>query len=92
LDDQVTSPHISQITDYLYISAWPRGEHVDEIIALGVHRNVAQATCVLIGMGYYADDAMRLIKEKRAVADPYAGYIQKRIRLFVKKRSDLKNS
>ena len=34
--DKVTSPHTSQITDYLYISAWPRDEHVDEIVALGV--------------------------------------------------------
>ena len=34
--DKVTSPHTSQITDYLYISAWPRGEHVEEIVALGV--------------------------------------------------------
>jgi protein tyrosine phosphatase (PTP) superfamily phosphohydrolase (DUF442 family) len=153
----VTSPHISQITDYLYISAWPRGEHVDEIIALGVrlvlsmhwirptktlghppvrmvwlptidqpffpmpvntlakgvkaalpvikdggsvlvhckagvHRSVAQAACVLIGMGYNADEAMRLIQEKRAVADPYAGYIQKRIHLFKKKWPELKKS
>jgi len=139
--DKVTSPHISQITDYLYISAWPRGEHVEEIVALsvrlvlsmhwirptkmlghppiellwlptidqaalpvieqgdsvlvhciaGVHRSVAQAACVLIGMGYNSEDAMQLIKEKRAVADPYAGYIQKRIRLFEKQWLDLKN-
>jgi protein tyrosine phosphatase (PTP) superfamily phosphohydrolase (DUF442 family) len=157
LHDQVTFPHISQITDYLYISAWPRGEHVDEIITLGVrlvlsmhwmrptktlgyppvkllwlptidkpffpipiktlvkgvkaalpvindggsvlvhckagvHRSVAQAACVLIGMGYNADDAMRLIHEKRTVADPYVGYIQKRIRLFAREWPDLKNS
>lgn len=154
--DKVTSPHTSQITDYLYISAWPRGEHVEEIVALsvrlvlsmhwirptkmlghppiellwlptidkpffpmpiktlnkgvqaalpvieqgnsvlvhciaGVHRSVAQAACVLIGMGYNADDAMQLIKEKRVVADPYAGYIQKRIRLFEKQWPDLKD-
>jgi hypothetical protein len=31
-------------------------------------------------MGYTADDAMQLIKAKRALADPYVGYIQKRIR------------
>lgn len=145
--EKVTSPHISRITDYLYISAFPRGDHVAEIVALGVrlvlsmhwmrptkmlgeppikllwlptfdvpflpmpiktlnkgvraalpviqdggavlvhckagvHRSVAQAACVLIGMGYSADDAMQLIKEKRAVADPDAGYIQKRIRKF----------
>jgi hypothetical protein len=157
LENRVTSPHISQITDYLYISAWPRSEHVEEIIALGVrlvlsmhwipptktlghppvkliwlptidkpffpmpiktlakgvkaalpviddgssvlvqciagvHRSVAQAACVLIGMGFDADQAMRLIHEKRAVADPYVGYIQKRIRLFEKKWPDLKYS
>jgi len=154
--NKVTSPHISQITNYLYISAWPRGEHVDEIVSLGVrlvlsmhwirptktlghppvqlmwlptidqpffpmpiktlnkgvqaalpviedggavlvhckagvHRSVAQAACLLIGMGYNADDAMELIHEKRAVADPYVGYIQKRIRLFEKQWPDLKN-
>jgi hypothetical protein len=33
-------------------------------------------------MGYNADDAMELIKEKRAVADPDARHIQKRIRKF----------
>jgi hypothetical protein len=37
---------------------------------------------VLIGKGYTADDAMQLIKEKRSVADPDVGYIQKRIRKF----------
>jgi protein-tyrosine phosphatase len=147
MSDKATSPHISQITDYLYISAFPRGEHVQVIIDLGVrlvlsmhwirptkmlgkppvellwlptfdnmflpmpiktlnkgvqaalpvikeggsvlvhcksgiHRSVAQAACVLIGMGYNADDAMELIKEKRAVADPDAKHIQKRIRKF----------
>jgi len=50
----------------------------------GVHRSVAMASCVLIGMGYSADDAMALIVEKRPVADPYADYIQRRIRLFEK--------
>jgi protein-tyrosine phosphatase len=48
----------------------------------GVHRSVAMASCVLIGKGYTADEAMQLIKEKRAVADPDVGYIQKRIRKF----------
>jgi len=145
--DKVTSPHISEITKYLYISAWPRGEHVEDIVALGVrlvlsmhwirptktlgkppvellwlptidkplfpmpiktlekgvraalpviedggsvlvhckagiHRSVAQAACILIGMGYTANEAMQLIKEKRAVADPDARHIQKRILKF----------
>jgi len=147
--EKVTSPHISQITEYLYISAFPRGEHVEEIVASGVrlvlsmhwmrptkmlgkppvkllwlptfdnmffpmpirtlnkgvraalpviedgdavlvhcksgmHRSVAQAACVLIGMGYTSDVAMQLIKDKRAVADPDAKHIKKRILKFEK--------
>ena len=144
---KLLGPDISRITDYLYVSAWPEGEHVDEILALnirlilsmhwfrpskrlnhpplrvlwlptidtpitpmpigslrrgveaalpvieegggvlahcraGVHRSVAMASCVLIGMGYTADDAMHLVSEQREVADPFAGYIQSRIRKF----------
>jgi hypothetical protein len=30
------TPDISQITDYLYISAWPKGEYADDIQALKV--------------------------------------------------------
>jgi hypothetical protein len=142
-------PDVSAITDYLYISAWPRGDHAEEIRALnvrlilsmhwfkparslgddpirllwlptvdnpffpmpirsfhlgveaalpvikdgyrvlthcraGVHRSVAMACCVLIGMGHSAEDAMRLVKEKRAVADPHAWYIRSRILKFEK--------
>jgi len=142
-------PDVSPITDYLYISAWPRGEHAEEIRAMnvrlilsmhwirpasnlghspirllwlptvdnplfpipirsfrlgveaampvikdgysvlvhcraGVHRSVAMACCVLIGMGHSAESAMRLVKEKRAVADPYAWYIHSRILKFEK--------
>lgn len=140
-------PDISPITDQVYISAWPRGEHADEIRALGVrlilsmhwrrpsktvghppvrllwlptvdtpltpmpmsllhlgvqaalpvlrqgdkvlihckagvHRSVAMACCVLIGLGYTADEAMRLVKEQRAVADPDVWYIRRRILKF----------
>ncbi len=156
MSSEITSAQISQITDYLYISAWPRGKHIEQIVSLGVHlvlsmhllppvkllghdrfrllwlptfdnprfpisiktltkgvraalpitqdgqavlthckegkhRSVAQAACVLIGMDYSADDAMRLIKEKRAVADPYAEYIQVRIRKFESQWFELKN-
>jgi hypothetical protein len=140
-------PDISQITEALYISAWPRGEHAAEIRALGVrlilsmhwlhpaktvghapvrllwlptvdtpwtpmpmfllrrgvraalpvigdgegvlvhcksglHRSVAMACCVLIGLGYTAQEAMRLVKDRRAVADPDAWYIRRRICRF----------
>ena len=156
MGNQGSSPDISQITDYLYISAWPRGEHADEFIAMGVrlilsmhwlrpakslrtppvrllwlptidkpffpipmrtlnkgvcaalpviedcravkvhckagvHRSVAQAACVLIGLGYSADDAMQLIKDKRAAADPDIGYIQKRIRKFERQWPETKD-
>lgn len=142
-----SSPDISAITDTLYISAWPRGDHADEIRALnvrlilsmhwikpssklnqspvqllwlptfdnplfkmplptlqrgveaalpviddgygvlvhcraGVHRSVAMACCVLIGMGMTADQAMELVVQQRPVADPHAWYIKPRIYLF----------
>jgi len=144
----MTDPHdISQITPQLFISAWPRGEHADELRAMGirlilsmhwvkperslgdapvhllwlptidlpftpmpmsmlrrgaqaalpvlaagggvlchcragVHRSVAVACCVLIARGSTAEEAMRLVKERRPVADPYIWYIQRRIRKF----------
>jgi protein-tyrosine phosphatase len=142
-----SGPDISQITDYLYISAWPEGEHAGEIEALnirlilsmhwlkpprrlnqpplrvlwlptidtpltpmplrtlrrgveaalpvieggagvlahcraGVHRSVAMAACVLIGLGHPAGEAMELIRSKRKAADPYAWHIQRQIRRF----------
>ena len=36
MGNRVSSEHTSKITDYLYISAWPRSKHVEEILALGV--------------------------------------------------------
>ncbi|MBL8145257.1 MAG: dual specificity protein phosphatase family protein [Anaerolineae bacterium] len=48
----------------------------------GVHRSVAMACCVLIAMDYTADEAMRIVAEKRPVADPYVWYIARRIRRF----------
>jgi hypothetical protein len=143
----VTSPDISPITDFLYISVWPEARHADEIVRLGiglvlsmhwlppqraicklpltvlwlptvdtplvplpigslrrgveaavpvihqggkvlchckagVHRSVAMASCVLIGMGYSAEDAMAATKHGRAVADPDIAYIRRRIMKF----------
>ena len=48
----------------------------------GRRRSVAMASCILIGKGYSAEDAMKLIKEMRPVADPYAWHIQRQIRNF----------
>jgi hypothetical protein len=48
----------------------------------GRHRSVAMASCILIGLGYPADEAMQLVSTKREVADPYAWHIQRQIRRF----------
>ena len=48
----------------------------------GVHRSVAMAACVLVGMGYTAEAAMATIKAGRSVADPDAAYIRRRILRF----------
>ena len=48
----------------------------------GRHRSVAMASCILIARGMAADEAMDLIKANRAVADPHAQHIERRIRAF----------
>jgi hypothetical protein len=147
INPSINSLDFSQITDYLYISAWPRSDNAEEIRSLnvrlilsmhwikpaktlgkppvrllwlptfdnplmpmpistlthgvkaaipiikdgyrilvhcraGVHRSVAMACCVLIGMGFTPDAAMQLVIQKRAVADPRAWYIEPRIYRF----------
>jgi protein-tyrosine phosphatase len=58
------------------------GGRVLVFCAGGRHRSVAMASCILIGQGYSADEAMRLISSKRDVADPYAWHIKRQIRRF----------
>ncbi|MBI5153188.1 MAG: dual specificity protein phosphatase family protein [Parcubacteria group bacterium] len=48
----------------------------------GVHRSVAMASCILIGMGYKAGEAMKTVMQGRSVADPHAWYIEQQIRRF----------
>lgn len=50
----------------------------------GRHRSVAMACCILIAKGYSADEAMMLVKERRAAADPTIFYIKHRIKKFEK--------
>jgi hypothetical protein len=47
--------------------------------AYGRHRGPAMGSCVLIAQGYSPEEAMRLIVERRAVADPHIPYIRSRI-------------
>lgn len=48
----------------------------------GRHRSVAMAACILIARGMSAEEAMRLIVERRPIADPHARHIERRIRAF----------
>lgn len=40
------------------------------------------AACILVAMGMTADEAMGTIVARRAVADPHARHMERRIRAF----------
>lgn len=48
----------------------------------GIHRSVAMASCILIGQGYSAEDAMHKVADARDKADPYQSHIRTRIEKF----------
>lgn len=50
--------------------------------AYGRHRGVAMGSCILIAQGYDPEAAMKLVMERRRVADPNAWYIRPRILEF----------
>ena len=50
--------------------------------AYGRHRGVVMGSCVLIAQGYEPEAAMKLIAERRSIADPYAYHIRPRILKF----------
>jgi dual specificity MAP kinase phosphatase len=50
--------------------------------AYGRHRGPAMGSCVLIAQGYQPEAAMKLISERRRVANPNAYYIRPRILQF----------
>ncbi|HET9589080.1 MAG TPA: dual specificity protein phosphatase [Anaerolineales bacterium] len=52
--------------------------------AAGRHRGVAMGSCVLIAQGYDAHTAMKLVMERRRVADPHIFYIRNRILRFAR--------
>jgi hypothetical protein len=67
------------------LAALPVLERREGVLAhcvFGRHRGVAMGCCVLIGLGQTAEEAMALVAAKRAVADPYVGYIRRRIEAF----------
>jgi hypothetical protein len=52
--------------------------------AYGRHRGPAMGSCVLIAQGYEPEAAMKLVIERRLVANPKAYYIRPRIMLFAR--------
>jgi protein-tyrosine phosphatase len=52
--------------------------------AYGRHRGVAMGACVLIAQGYDPEAAMKLIVERRPLANPNAYYIRPRIMMFAR--------
>jgi len=59
-----------------------QGKKVYVHCQMGRHRGVAIGSAVLIAQGYEAEEAMRLIQQKRPVADPGAWYIRRQILRF----------
>lgn len=57
--------------------------------AYGRHRGVAMGSCVLIAQGYRPEDAMKLVSERRLIADPDAYYIRARIMQFARQWNQL---
>jgi protein tyrosine phosphatase (PTP) superfamily phosphohydrolase (DUF442 family) len=62
-----------------------KGGKVYAHCARGRHRSVAMGAAILIAQGFSPEAAMSLIKERRAVADPYMFYIRRRIMLFARR-------
>ena len=48
----------------------------------GIHRSAAMASCILIGQGYSAEEAMQTVSDGREKADPYKPHIRKQIEKF----------
>ena len=57
--------------------------------AYGRHRGPAMGSCVLIAQGYSPDDAMKIVVDRRAVADPHIPYIRSRILRFARQWSGM---
>ena len=57
--------------------------------AYGRHRGPAMGSCVLIAQGYEPEEAMKIVVERRAVADPHIPYIRSRILHFARQWGEM---
>lgn len=67
------------------LAAMQDGAKVYVHCAKGRHRGAAMATAILVAQGMPPEEAIKLIKARRAQADPEAGYIKRRIMLFAER-------
>jgi len=71
------------------------GDTVMVYCKAGINRSPMMACCILIGLGYSAEEAIRLVKEQREVSNPYHPTYQKSIlqfeQVWKKKQADLAN-
>jgi protein-tyrosine phosphatase len=58
----------------------------------GRHRGVAMGSCILIAQGYKPEAAIKLISERRLVADPNIYYIRERILQFARQWNSMHNA
>jgi len=63
------------------LDAFDKGEKVMVFCKSGRHRSAATSCCILIGQGYSADEAIKLVESKRPEAD-FNLPIRKRIERF----------
>ena len=64
------------------LAAIEQGQAVLVHCQRGRHRSVALAAAILIAHGHSAAEAMRLLRQQRAVADPEIWYIRRQIEAF----------
>lgn len=62
-----------------------KGESVLVHCRMGRHRSVALVGCILVAQGMRAEEAMKLIKKQRLIADPEAWHVKRQIVRYEKR-------
>ena len=83
-DTMFTPIPISKLMEGVRVAlpAMEQGESVLAHCHHGRHRGVAMGAAILIAQGQSAEAAMRLLRDRRAIADPQAWYIWRQIKKF----------
>lgn len=62
-----------------------KGESVLVHCRMGRHRSVALVGCILVAQGMKVDEAIKLIKKQRLIADPEAWHVKRQITKYAVK-------